>query len=90
MDRAAHASGPGYFSAVSAVVSLSVGQEFDCFEDFKAAVYEWEVNSNHSVRLAKSDRLHNLFCFKKSADCIFKLRAIRKPKRKRFVVLPDS
>ena len=35
------APAPWLLDAVSAVVPLPVGQEFDCFQDLKAAVYEW-------------------------------------------------
>ena len=45
----AHEQGPT--DAASAVVPLSVGQELDCFQDFKAAVYEWAVNTNYLARL---------------------------------------
>ena len=91
MDHAAPSltPAPGPLDAVSAVVPLSVGQEFDCFQDFKAAVYEWAVNSNHPVRLEKSDRSRNLFCCKTSADCGFKVQAIWKAnKEKVFTLLP--
>jgi hypothetical protein len=74
----------------SAVVPLSVGQEFDCFQDFKAAVYEWAVNSNHPVRLDKSDRSRNLFCCKNLQIVCSKCVQFGKQIRKRFVVLPDS
>ena len=81
MDDAAHVPGP--LDAVGAVVPLSVGQEFDCFQDFKAAVHEWAVNSNHSVRLGKSDRSRNVFCCRTSADCEFKVRAIWKANKEK-------
>jgi hypothetical protein len=42
--------------AVGALVPLTVGQELNSFQDFKAVVYEWAINSNHSVCLQKSDR----------------------------------
>ena len=54
MDHAAHTPGP--LDAVSAAVPLSVGQEFDCFQDSKAPVYELVVKSNPPARLGKSDR----------------------------------
>ena len=77
MDHAAPSRTPtlGLLDEFSVVVPLSVGQEFDCFQDFKAAVYDWAVNSNHPIM---SDRSRNLFCCKKSADCMFKVRAIWK------------
>ena len=76
MDDAAHAPSP--FVAVGAVVALSVYQEFDYFQVFKAAVHAWAFNSNHPVRLGKSDRPRNVFCCRTSADCEFKVRAIWK------------
>ena len=81
MDDAAHAPGP--LNALGAVVPLSVGQEFDCFQDFGAAVHEWAVNSNHPVRLGKSDRSRNVFCCRTSADCEFKVRAIWKANKEK-------
>jgi len=41
---------------VDTVVPLTVGQEFDFFHDFKAAVYQWAVKCNHSVLLQTSNR----------------------------------
>ena len=76
MDDAAHAPGP--LDAFGAIVPLLVGQEFDCFQDLKAAVHEWVVNSNYPVRLGKSVRSRNVFCCSTSADCEFKVRAIWK------------
>jgi hypothetical protein len=68
---------------VDIVVPLTVGQEFDSFHDFKAAVYQWAVNCNHSVRLQKSDRKRNLFCCKIAVDCEFKVRAIWKANKEK-------
>ena len=86
MDDAAYAPGP--LDAVSAVVllsvvPLSVGQEFDCFQDFKAVEHAWAVNSNHPVRLGKSYRSRNLFCCQTSADREFKVRAIWKANKEK-------
>ena len=78
---------PGPLDAVSEVVPLSVGQEFDCFQNFKAAVYGRAVDSNQPARLDKSDRLRNLFRCKTSADYEFKARAIWKANKEKVFTL---
>ena len=82
------APAPGPLDAVSEVVPLSVDQEFDYFQNFKAAVYGWAVDSNQTVRLDNPDRLRNLFRCKTSADCEFKVRAIWKANKEKVFTLP--
>jgi len=73
----------GPLDMVDTVVPLTVGQEFDSFHDFKAAVYQWAVNCNHSVRLQKSDRQQTLFCCKIAAECESKVRVIWKANKEK-------
>ena len=87
MDHTARMLAPGPSDAVSAVLPLSVGQELDCSQDFKAVLYEWVVGSGHPVRLDKSGRLRNLFCCKTSADCELKERAIWKAIKEKVITL---
>jgi hypothetical protein len=73
----------GPCGAIDAIVPISVGQEFDCFQDFKATVYEWAMSSDFPLWLEKSDRLRNVFCCKTAADCEFKVQAIWKANEER-------
>ena len=71
---------PGPLDEFSVVVQLQAVQEFDRFQGFKAAVYDWAVNRNHPLQ---SDWSRNLFCSNKSADCMFKVRAIWKANKEK-------
>jgi hypothetical protein len=41
-------------------LALVVGQQFDTFQDFKAALIKWAVSQRFGSRFEKSDRLRNV------------------------------
>ena len=61
-------------------VAVTVGQEFDSFDDFKAAMHQWAVANQFSFRFAKSEKTRNAICCRLSTECEFKVRALWKPK----------
>jgi hypothetical protein len=59
-------------------LALVVGQQFDTFQDFKAALSKWAVSQRFGFRFEKSDRLRNVVRCRDSKDCEFNVRAMWK------------
>ena len=61
-------------AARARAAAIAKGQEFESFDQFKSAVYEWAVAGSFVVRVSKSDKARVAFACH-NVDCIFRIAA---------------